>query len=453
MSGRGRLRLVVGAFIVTAVTVLAALAPAAASADPVRTLTGDECVPWERIECHENSLVKFPQEVFLPETQHRAQSAHGKGIVEAFGGNAAPHSRYFLLHYAPGWEQATQPVPVLLVHGAASNATLSWAGTWFDGSSKGLMQYLSERGYAVFAVTFPCGQGDLYYMTEHVARAVEIVRERTKAARVDLIGHSLGGIVARMYVTGMRLHGGPNRVDVRRVLFLGTPQRGLDLAFRHPIAYQRFGSYGMPAPWTFYKVEGDITARSIYGGAYRAQLQLLADLTDLHRLSEAEMDWYTTWYGGEGYVSKSKGIKEAIKLGGDHMAKLRARRFPADVDVYVLAGKKNLMKYVNKAGQVLEEVGEYDGPCDGIVFVKNAADEEGLKAAGARLRAVEVLDLNHVELLYLEAAKSWVEGKLSAEVAPGKKRSSLERRGAASPFSVHYERMFVQYPHASAEES
>ncbi|MBI5367783.1 MAG: alpha/beta fold hydrolase [Planctomycetes bacterium] len=390
--------------------------PAAALPLVVRTVNGDACAPWESIECYENSGLAFPQETFLAETEHRASSKHGGGIVEAFGGTARPHSKYFLLHHAPRWREATQPVPVLLVHGAASNATLSFAGTYFDGG-KGVMQYLVERGYAVFAVTFPCGQGDLYFMAEHVARAIAIIREKTGAKKVDLVGHSMGGVVVRMVVTGMRLRSAP-APEVRRAVFVATPHHGIDLAFRHPIAYQRFGSYGTPAPWTFYKVEGEITERSIYAPAFRAQQQILMDLTDLHRLSEMEMDWYTTYQGGTGFVSKSKGIREAIKLGGHHMEKLRARPFPRELDVFVLAGKKNLVKYVTKAGQILEEAGEFDGPCDGILFVKSAADEENLRACGARLRDLAVLDLNHVELLYIEEGKAWIESKLATEGAP-----------------------------------
>ncbi|MBI3268509.1 MAG: alpha/beta fold hydrolase [Planctomycetes bacterium] len=400
------------------------------TSEPVRVLTGDACVPWGKIECHEDIGITFPQEPFLPETEHHVSSKHGKGIVEAFDNNPRPHSKYFLLHEAAGWEKATHPVPVLFVHGAATNATLSFAGTYFDGS-QGLMQYLSERGYAVFALTMPCGQGDLFYMTEHLARAIDLVRARTKASQVDLVAHSMGGIVARMYVTGMRLRGGASyRGDVRRVVFVGTPHRGIDLTFRHPIAYQRFGSYGVPAPWTFYKPEGEITERSIYGPAFRAQLQLLFDLTDVHRLSEMEMDWYTTFNGGTGFVSKSKGIREAIKMGGNHMEKLRARRFPASVEVSVLAGRKNLVKYVTKSAQILEEVGEFDGPCDGLLFVKSGADEEGLRAAGARLTAREVLDLNHVELLYLEPGKAWIEARLGAEAGTGSGVKGAKGAGA-----------------------
>lgn len=390
------------------------------AADPVRTLEGEACVPWERIECHENRGVDFVQETFLPETEHLKKSVHGKGVVEAFDGDASPHSKYFLLHYGIKWKEATQPVPVLLLHGASSNATLSFAGKYFNGAS-GLMQSLSEQGYAVFAVTFPCGQGDLFFMREHVARAIEIVRERTGAKEVDVVAHSLGGVVARMLVTGMKLaKGRPYAGEVRRLVFVGTPHRGIDLTFRHPIAYQRFYQYGTPSPWTFYKPQGDVAAHSIYGGAYKAQLQILADLSGIIPLSQAEMDWYTTWHGGKGYASESKGIREAIRMGGDHIEKLGRMKFPRDVEVYVLAGKRNVVRYVALTGQQLEEPGEYDGPSDGILFVASAADEEGLKKAGARLLGIAVVEMNHVELLYLEEAKSRIESWLSGGQAQGK---------------------------------
>lgn len=49
----------------------------------------------------------------------------------------------------------------------------------------------------------------------------EFLRERVRGGRIDLVCHSLGGLIAR---TWLQLLGGARRVD--RCILLGTPQRG-----------------------------------------------------------------------------------------------------------------------------------------------------------------------------------------------------------------------------------
>ena len=69
---------------------------------------------------------------------------------------------------------------------------------------------------------------------------VERVRELTGAAEVDLIGHSMGGVVARYYVT---LAGGDP--VVRNLVTLGSPHWGTDVSaigVGHPTRELLFGS-------------------------------------------------------------------------------------------------------------------------------------------------------------------------------------------------------------------
>lgn len=54
---------------------------------------------------------------------------------------------------------------------------------------------------------------------------VDEVRERTGAADVDVVGHSMGGVVARYYVT---FAGGDGAV--RRLITLGSPHAGTDVS-------------------------------------------------------------------------------------------------------------------------------------------------------------------------------------------------------------------------------
>jgi hypothetical protein len=69
---------------------------------------------------------------------------------------------------------------------------------------------------------------------------VDQVREATGAAEVDLIGHSMGGVVARYYVT---FAGGDGRV--RNLITLGSPHAGTDvsrLGIGHPTRELVLGS-------------------------------------------------------------------------------------------------------------------------------------------------------------------------------------------------------------------
>ena len=81
---------------------------------------------------------------------------------------------------------------------------------------------LEAHGYRVSIFGLPGGGlGDIVATSAALADHVEAVRAATGAARVDLIGHSQGGIVAREYVKDF---GGAGRVD--SVVTLGAPNNG-----------------------------------------------------------------------------------------------------------------------------------------------------------------------------------------------------------------------------------
>ena len=108
------------------------------------------------------------------------------------------------------------PGPVLVVPGYGGNA----------GSVTPLVTALRDRGREV--VVFAPGDGgtgDLRTQAEALAELVGTTLRRTGAASVDVVGYSAGGVVARIFV---RDEGGAE--VVRRVLTLGSPQHGTDVA-------------------------------------------------------------------------------------------------------------------------------------------------------------------------------------------------------------------------------
>jgi pimeloyl-ACP methyl ester carboxylesterase len=82
---------------------------------------------------------------------------------------------------------------------------------------------------SVAGVNYPPLGGDALSKARRLAREVDRVLTRTGASRVDLVAHSLGGIVARLYVREL---GGARHV--RRLVTLGTPHQGTRVAALAP---------------------------------------------------------------------------------------------------------------------------------------------------------------------------------------------------------------------------
>jgi len=102
--------------------------------------------------------------------------------------------------------------PVLIIHGYLATR----------GSLHLLEQHLTNRGLIV--MTYPLGRihvGDIRDSAGLIARKVESIVAQTGIARVDIVGHSMGGLVGLDYLKRL---GGRHRV--RRLILLGTPAQG-----------------------------------------------------------------------------------------------------------------------------------------------------------------------------------------------------------------------------------
>ncbi|MFI7412982.1 esterase/lipase family protein [Streptomyces sp. NPDC049627] len=99
------------------------------------------------------------------------------------------------------------PRPVVLVHGTFENRYDNWAA---------LAPLLKEAGYCVFALNHGgesgplLGTGDEAASARQLADFVDRVRSATGAAKVDLVGHSQGGMMPRYYIKNL---GGADAVD------------------------------------------------------------------------------------------------------------------------------------------------------------------------------------------------------------------------------------------------
>jgi triacylglycerol esterase/lipase EstA (alpha/beta hydrolase family) len=105
--------------------------------------------------------------------------------------------------------------PVVLFHGLALNRT-----SWFI-----LAPRLVRRGIGPLYGTTYFSPQSVRRSAEHLRRFVDEVRAREQAERVDIVAHSLGGVVARYYIE--RLGGAAH---VGRLVTIGSPHKGTRLA-------------------------------------------------------------------------------------------------------------------------------------------------------------------------------------------------------------------------------
>lgn len=365
---------------------------------------------WAKTERLEATAANFPDEPSRPNGKLRDQE-----LVAAFG-SAQPESRYALLHYAQGWDRANDTLPpVILVHGAIVDANSGWVKPHGE---PGLAPHLAKEGRRVFAITYAHRHGDNLLWAAQLAWAIARVKEVTGAKEVDLVAHSKGTVAARALASGLKLQFGSYQKDVRRLVLVGGPMKGIDFTFRHPIVnlglYPEKDDVRFNAPMSWSKmiafglwtdIEGKGLTMDAPKTCFPGQAQMLSRWSQRYPLGKLEQDWYTTYEGGQGFVSRSSGIDAAIEAGGNFMEKLAAKPLDAGVELAVLAGDAPTMKGI---------LNEKDGPSDGLVFVESSTATADLTRGGAKLLAKEVLHENHMDLVIAPKAQAWVAKVLSS---------------------------------------
>ena len=96
---------------------------------------------------------------------------------------------------------AAHPEPVMLVHGTAENMSNNW---------QAMSPALKAAGYCVYAFDYGSyngsgaigvyGLGPIERSAQELATEVDTVLAQTGASKVDLVGHSQGGMMPRYYL-------------------------------------------------------------------------------------------------------------------------------------------------------------------------------------------------------------------------------------------------------------
>jgi triacylglycerol esterase/lipase EstA (alpha/beta hydrolase family) len=114
---------------------------------------------------------------------------------------------------------ASTKLPVLLLHGVLCNA-----GVWYE-----MRRSLAARGIGpVYALSYGPPLASIDRFADQTATKIDAIRAATGAAQVVIVGHSMGGLVARAYLAR---YGG---AKVRRVITIGTPHQGSVMAYMFP---------------------------------------------------------------------------------------------------------------------------------------------------------------------------------------------------------------------------
>ncbi|WP_069162772.1 lipase family alpha/beta hydrolase [Nocardia altamirensis] len=118
----------------------------------------------------------------------------------------------------PAAAHAVGPNPVLVIGGFDANQT----------KLDTLRAWLGSRGYPAYSMQLlgtPTGTAAIPESAKAVADRVAAIRHETGAARVDLVGHSMGGLAQRHFV---KFLGGLGQVGT--YVDFGTPEEGEPLA-------------------------------------------------------------------------------------------------------------------------------------------------------------------------------------------------------------------------------
>lgn len=106
--------------------------------------------------------------------------------------------------------------PILLIHGLVDNRSIFTV----------LRRHLRRRGFGrVWTMNYRPWTADLRDAARQLSASVDAICEQTGYERIHVIGHSMGGLIARYYV--QRLDGDAR---VHTLVTLGTPHQGTNAA-------------------------------------------------------------------------------------------------------------------------------------------------------------------------------------------------------------------------------
>ncbi|MFR0356439.1 esterase/lipase family protein [Streptomyces sediminimaris] len=163
-------------------------------------------LPWKRLLRPLAALLLTASVALVPATVAHASGAASSGWNDYSCKPSAAHPR-----------------PVVLVHGTLGNSVDNWLA---------LAPYLEDRGYCVFSMDYGqlsgvpvfYGLGPIDKSAGQLSAYVDKVLTATGAAKVDIVGHSQGGMMPRYY---LKFLGGAAKVNA--LVGIAPDNHGTDL--------------------------------------------------------------------------------------------------------------------------------------------------------------------------------------------------------------------------------
>lgn len=210
--------------------------------------------------------------------------------------------------------RSTAKLPVVLVpglFGSLGDDILLGTGEFSFGMAehvyRPLIDNLEELGYKegedLFIAFYDWRKGCEYNTEKYLIPKIEEAKGVTKMAKVDLIGHSLGGLVARTYIQGSLYN-----EDVRNLIMMATPNSGA------VNAYYFWSGGQMP----YDKLEKNIIYQLLKIGflwIYRFLHGSINDVNILRRLFPVAEELLPSYeYGNYLFYDDNGGIKKPIPI-------------------------------------------------------------------------------------------------------------------------------------------
>ncbi len=112
--------------------------------------------------------------------------------------------------------RSKNPRPILLVHGIFHNRSAFIS----------LKRRMQKEGWDnIYTLNYSTSHGNILQMVENLSDRVDDIIKKTEAPQIDIIAHSLGGLVARTYMSL-----GEGRGKIKKLVTLGTAHQGTQMS-------------------------------------------------------------------------------------------------------------------------------------------------------------------------------------------------------------------------------
>ena len=137
--------------------------------------------------------------------------------------------------------QSTELDPIIIIPGIGASVNTDvftnkilvqtpWGFTSGVKNYNNLINELEIKGYVLnqtlFVAHYDWRQNNINSATDYLVPIINHAKQNSQSGRVDIIAHSMGGLVARAYIEGNQYYN-----DVDQLFLLGTPNYGSSDAY------------------------------------------------------------------------------------------------------------------------------------------------------------------------------------------------------------------------------